>query len=188
MYFVANNLSKIGKKSISIPENVEVKINDGFLDFKGANGVLKIKIPPYIKTEIKEGSISFVPESNFKQARANWGAIRSLSYNAIAGLTEGFSKVLEIEGIGYRANMEGENLILNLGLSHPVKFVPPPGVKISVEKNVIKISGIDKGLVTQAAAKIKSFKKPEPYKGKGIKYQGEIIRRKAGKKVAGTTK
>ncbi len=180
-------MSKIGKKPIVIPNNVEVKINDGFLDFKGSNGASKIKIPSYIKAEIKEGNILFSPENNSKQARANWGTIRSLAYNAIVGLTEGFSKNLEVEGIGYRANMEGENLVLNLGLSHPIKFTPPQGIKISAEKNTIKISGIDNALVGQVAAKIRAFKKPEPYKGKGIKYQGEIIRRKAGKKVAGTT-
>jgi len=180
-------MSKIGKKPIVIPDNVSVKINDGFLEFKADGNTVNLKILPYIKTEIKDKLISFAPENNSKQARANWGTIRSLAYNAIIGLTQGFNKILEIEGIGYRANMEGNTLVLNLGLSHPLKFIPPEGVKISVEKNVIKISGIDKALVSQAAAKIKSFKKPEPYKGKGIKYQGEIIRRKAGKKVAGTT-
>lgn len=179
-------MSKIGKRAIIIPENVEVKINDGFLEFKSNNGDVKLKILPYIKAEIKDKSVFFTPENNLRQTQANWGTIRSLAYNVIIGLTEGFSRALEIEGIGYRANMEGDTLVLNLGLSHPVKFVPPAGIKILVEKNVIKVSGIDKGLVTQTAAKIKAFKKPEPYKGKGIKYQGEIIRRKAGKKVAGT--
>ncbi len=179
-------MSKIGKKPIIIPENVEVKINDGFLDFKGNSGTLNIKIPAYIKAEIKEGGLLFSPENDSKQARANWGTIRSLAYNAIVGLTEGFSKNLEVEGIGYRANVEGENLILNLGFSHPIKFTPPQGIKISVEKNVIKISGIDNALVGQVAAKIRAFKKPEPYKGKGIRYQGEVVRRKAGKKVVGT--
>ena len=181
-------MSKIGKKQIIIPDNVEVEISGGFLKFKGNKGTTNLKILPYIKTEIKDKSIFFTPENNSKQARANWGTIRSLAHNAIIGLTEGFGKVLEIEGIGYRANMEGNNLVLNLGLSHPIKINPPEGIKISVEKNVIKISGIDKALVGQIAAKIKAFKKPEPYKGKGIRYQGEIIRRKAGKKVAGTTK
>ncbi len=180
-------MSKIGKKPIIIPENVEVKINGGFLEFKGNNGNLSVKIPVYIKAEIKEKTLSFSPENNSKQARANWGTIRSLAYNAIVGLTEGFNKNLEIEGVGYRANMEGETLVLNLGLSHPIKFTPPQGIKISVEKNVIKISGVDNALVGQVAAKIRAFKKPEPYKGKGIRYQGEVVRRKAGKKVAGTT-
>lgn len=181
-------MSKIGKKPIVIPDNVEVKINDGFLEFKGNKGENMLKLLPYIKTEIKDKSIFFTPENNSKQARANWGTIRSLANNAVVGLTEGFSKVLEIEGVGYRAGMEGEALVLNVGLSHPIKFIPPKGIEISVQKNVIKISGIDKIMVGQAAAEIRSFKKIEPYKGKGIKYQGEIVRRKAGKKVVGTTK
>lgn len=181
-------MSKIGKRPVTIPDNIEVKIGDGFLKFEGNNGAINLKILPYVKTGIKDKSILFTPENNSKQARANWGTIRSLAYNAIIGLTDGFSKVLEIEGIGYRANMEGDTLVLNLGLSHPIKLTPLKGIKISAEKNIIKISGIDKALVGQIAAKIRAFKKPEPYKGKGIRYQGEIIRRKAGKKVAGTTK
>jgi len=180
-------MSKIGKKPIVIPENVEVKINEGFLLFKGKNGELSIKILPFVKAEIKNNTLSFNIQNNSKQAKANWGTIRSLAANAIIGLTEGFNKTLEIEGVGYRANMEGNNLILNLGLSHPIKFTPPKEIKISVEKNTIKISGTDKSLVGQVAAQIRAFKKPEPYKGKGIRYQGEIIRRKAGKKVAGAT-
>jgi large subunit ribosomal protein L6 len=182
-------MSKIGKKPIIIPDNIDVKINGNLLEFKNNQGnVINLKILPYIKTEIKDKSIIFALENNSKQARANWGTIASLAFNAIFGLTSGFNRTLEVEGVGYRVNMEGENLVLNLGLSHPVKFAPPQGIKISTEKNVIKISGVDKALVYQTAAKIKAFKRPEPYKGKGIKYQGEVIRRKAGKKVAGTTK
>jgi large subunit ribosomal protein L6 len=181
-------MSKVGKKPIIIPDSVEAKISDGFLEFKGKNGGASLKILPYIKAEIKDKSISFVPENNSKQARANWGTIRSLAYNAIVGLTEGFSKVLEIEGVGYRVSMEGDTLVLNVGLSHPIKFISPKGIEISVQKNIIKVSGSDKGLVGQTSAKIRSFRKIEPYKGKGIKYQGEIARRKAGKKVVGTTK
>lgn len=180
-------MSKIGKKPIIIPDTIEVKIRDGFLEFKNNENVVRLKILPYIKPEIKDKSIFFVPENSSKQARANWGTIRSLAQNAIVGLTQGFSKILEIEGIGYRANMEGDVLVLNLGLSHPIKFTPPQGIKISVEKNTIKISGIDKALVGQIAAQIRALKKPEPYQGKGIRYQGETIRRKAGKKLAGAT-
>lgn len=181
-------MSKVGKKPIIIPDNVEVKISDSFLEFKGKSGTINLKILSHIKTEIKDKMIFFTPENNSKQARANWGTTRALASNAIVGLTEGFSKILKIEGIGYRANTEGETLVLDLGLSHQIKFTPPKGIKISVEKNSIKISGIDKALVGQVAAQIRAFKKPEPYKGKGIKYEGEVIRRKAGKKVAGTTK
>ncbi len=181
-------MSKIGKKPIIIPDNVSVEINGGFLELKSGDNILKIKTLPFIKTEIKDKTVLFSPESNSKQAVANWGTIRALVNNAIIGITSGFQKKLEIEGIGYRASMEGNNLVLNVGYSHPVKFIPPEGVKVSVDKNVITVSGIDKALVGETAAKIRAIKKPEPYKGKGIKYQGEIIRRKAGKKVAGATK
>ncbi len=185
-----------------IPDNVEVKINDGFLELrrqgvgapteaselKGAGGVISLKILPHINIKMENKIILFTPDNDSKQARANWGTIRSLTFNAVIGLTQGFSKVLEIEGVGFKANMDGNILSLNIGYSHPVKFIPPESVKISVEKNTIKISGIDKFLVGETAAKIRALKKPEPYKGKGIRYQGEIIIRKAGKKVAGTEK
>ena len=178
-------MSKIGKKPIMIPENAEVEISGGILKFKGVNGSLDLKIPPYIKAEIKNNILLFSPENNSQETMANWGTARALSNNAILGVTQGFNKVLEIEGVGYRVNMEGDILILNIGFSHPVRFVPPDSIKISVGKNIIKVSGADKTLVGEIAAKIRALKKPEPYKGKGIKYQGEVIRRKAGKKVAG---
>jgi large subunit ribosomal protein L6 len=108
----------------------------------------------------------------------------SLAKNAVMGAKEGFSKTLQLEGVGYRAALEGRNLILGLGFSHPIKYNPPTGVKVAVEKNIITISGINKALVGEAAAKIRKFKKPDPYQGKGIRYQNEIIRRKAGKKAA----
>jgi len=181
-------MSKVGKKPIVIPDNVEVEIGHDFLQFKNQNGTIKLKNLPYIKTEIKDKMMIFHPTNNSKQAKANWGTMRALAANAIIGLTNGFNKVLEIEGIGYRASMEGNALVLNIGLSHPIKFEPPQNIKISVDKNTITVSGIDKALVGQVAAKIRAFKKPEPYKGKGIRYQGEVIRRKAGKKAAGTTK
>ncbi|MEE8131687.1 MAG: 50S ribosomal protein L6, partial [Candidatus Paceibacterota bacterium] len=141
----------------------------------------------YIKIEIKDNQIFFTPQNTSKQARANWGTVRSLVQNAVLGVSEGFTKVLEIEGVGYRAETQGNDLVLNVDLSHPIKISPPEGIKISTEKNTIKVFGIDKALVGGIAAKIRSVKKPEPYKGKGIRYQGEVIRRKAGKKVAGTT-
>ncbi|MEK7114688.1 MAG: 50S ribosomal protein L6 [Patescibacteria group bacterium] len=181
-------MSKIGKKPIIIPDNVEFKINGGFLELKGAGGVISLKILPHIKVKSEDKTVSFVPENDSKQARANWGTIRALTFNAVVGVAQGFNKILEIEGVGFKANMEGDILVLNIGYSHPVKFVSPEGIKISVEKNTIKVSGIDKALVGETAAKIRALKKPEPYKGKGIKYQGEVIRRKAGKKVAGAAK
>ncbi len=179
-------MSKIGKKLIIIPDNVEVKTDGIFLEFKNDNKLINFKILPYIKAQIKDKTLLFIPENSSRVARINWGTMGSLAYNAISGLTKGFNKVLEIEGIGYRAIMEGGALVLSLGLSHPIKFIPPKGIEISVEKNAINISGFDKAVVGQVSAQIRALKKPEPYKGKGIKYQGEIIRRKAGKKVAGT--
>lgn len=178
-------MSKIGKKPITIPVHVEVKESDGFLKVEGQGGELNLKVLPYIKTEIRDKEISFSTLTNSKQARANWGTMRSLTQNAVMGVSKGFERFLEIEGVGFRANLEGSILILNIGLSHPIKFNPPDGIKISVVKNTIMVSGVDKELVGKTAAKIRSFKKPEPYKGKGIRYRGEIVRRKAGKKMAG---
>ncbi len=180
-------MSKIGKQPITVPEGVEVKINDGIFDLKGKVGEFFVKSLPFIETKLENNVISFNVKNNSKQAKANWGTLRALVQNAITGVSEGFMKNLIIEGVGFRANMEGESLVLNVGLSHPVKIAPPAGIKISVEKNLIKISGVDKDLVGKIAASIRAVKKPEPYKGKGIRYEKEIIRRKAGKKVAGTT-
>ena len=181
-------MSKIGKKPIVVPGSVEVKIDDGFLSFKSQSGNLELEVPRSIKVELKEGELIFSPKNNLRLTKALWGTTRALANNAVNGLSLGFGKSLKLEGVGYKANIEGETLVLNLGLSHPVKFVSPRGVKISVDKNVIKITGYDRAVVGQSAAKIRAFKKPEPYKGKGIRYSDEIIRRKAGKKVAGTVK
>lgn len=181
-------MSKIGKKIIIIPDGVEVKPVDNILEIKGKNGAIKVAALPYVKFDIIDKTISFYISDNFKQAKSNWGTFRALVQNAITGVSAGFVKTLEIEGVGYRALLDGNNLILNMGFSHPVKMITPEGIKISVEKNIIKISGADKFLVGKIAAEIRAIKKPEPYKGKGIKYQGEIIKRKEGKKVAGATK
>ncbi|KKR88869.1 MAG: 50S ribosomal protein L6 [Candidatus Wolfebacteria bacterium GW2011_GWA2_42_10] len=181
-------MSKIGKKPINIPQEVEIKIHGNVLEFKGKNGSLRVEILPFIKAELKDNTLSFDVVNDSRQAKANWGTTRALAQNAIIGVKDGFSKILEIEGVGYKVSAEGNNLTFNIGFSHPVKFIPPEGIKISVEKNIIKVSGIDKALVGKTAAEIRSLKKPEPYKGKGIKYRGEIIRRKEGKKAAATAK
>jgi len=184
-------MSKIGRKPVAISSGVEVKINDKNLEFKGKEGSLTLPLLPFIKAEIKTGAegneLIFSKENDLKQARANWGTMASLSKNAIQGVNEGFSKILEIEGIGFKAAMQGNTLVLNVGFTHPVKLESPEGIKIVVEKNTIKISGFDKALVGEVAANIRKVKKPEPYKGKGIRYKGEVVRRKAGKKVAGAT-
>lgn len=181
-------MSKIGKKPINIPEGVEVKIDGDFLRVKGKNGELSLKINSGVNIDLKDKEIILTAADALKQSHANWGTMRALINNAIVGVSEGFTKFLEIEGVGYRGVMEGENLVLNLGFSHPVKVMSKKGIKIVVEKNVIKISGIDKFLVGQTAAEIRALKKPEPYKGKGIRYRGEVVKRKEGKKAAGATK
>lgn len=181
-------MSRIGKKPIEVPEQVEVKIEGNKVMVSGPKGELSQEIRPEIKVEKKEGKIFVLPKIETKKTKALWGLTRTLIFNMVKGVTQGYEKKLEIEGLGYRATVEGENLVLEVGFSHPVKIKAPEGIKFSVEKNVITVSGIDKELVGQIAAKIRKTKPPEPYKGKGIRYLGEVIRRKPGKKVvtAGT--
>ena len=177
-------MSRIGKKPILIPEKVEVKIDVKNVLINGPKGELSIEVRPEIKVEISDGKIVVSPQTDTKRTGAFWGLTRALLQNMVKGVTEGFEKKLSMEGVGYRAKLEGEELILQVGFSHPVPIQPPPGIKFSVEKNIITVSGIDKGLVGQIAAKIRKVKPPEPYKGKGIRYLGEYVRRKAGKKAA----
>ena len=184
-------MSKIGKKPITIPQGVEVKLANKNLEVKGKEGVLSLPVLDHVMAKIENptdgvSTLIFTTNNNEKQTRANWGTMAALAKNAIAGVSQGFSKTLEIEGIGFKASLEGNKLVLNVGFTHPIKYNPPFGVKIAVEKNQIKISGFDKQAVGETAASIRKIKKPEPYKGKGIHYKGEVIPRKAGKKVAGT--
>lgn len=180
-------MSRIGKKPVVIDEGVTVTIGEGVVEIKGAETLMVLPVLPGIKVEKKENELTFTPKNETKQTLSNWGTMRALVQNAISGATKDFTKSLVIEGVGYRANVEGENLTLNLGYSHPVKFEIPKGVKISVEKNVVNISGASKQLVGETAARIRRLRKPEPYKGKGIRYSNEVVRRKAGKKAAGKT-
>lgn len=177
-------MSKIGKKPIAIPEGVEVKINDRDIAIKGKLGSLNLTILEYIKAELKDKEIVLSVSGSNKQARSNWGTMRALMQNAVVGVSDGFFKYLDIEGIGFRATLEGKTLVLNIGFSHPVKFTPPEGITLTIEKSAIKVSGFDKAVVGEVAAKIRALKKPEPYKGTGIRYRGEVIRRKEGKKAA----
>lgn len=170
-----------------IPTDVEIKVLPQTVEVKGKNGALTLNLLPYISVIVKDNTVTIASTADHKQARANSGTMTALIKNALKGVAEDFLKVLEIEGIGFRANLEGGNLVLSLGFSHPVKYVPPAGVKIVVEKGAVKVSGPNRQLVGQVAAEIRKLKKPEPYKGTGIHYQGEVIRRKAGKKVAGAT-
>ena len=179
-------MSKLGKKPITIPQGVEVQLRDGVFYFKGSQGSLEQELLPGLTAEIKDNQIIIKPLDGDRQTKANWGTMVALIKNTLQGVSQGFSKTLQMEGIGFRAQLQDKDLILSVGFSHPVKFTPPQGVKVSVEKNLIKISGIDRQLVGQAAAQIRKIKPPEPYLGKGIRYEGEIIRRKAGKKAAAT--
>jgi len=178
-------MSRLIKKSLPIPQGTTLTPSAGFLAVKGAKGELKVPVPQGVEVKI-EGTELWVT-SVAGAASANAGALAgttwALAKNAIEGATNGFEKILEIEGVGYRAQMEGKTLVLFLGYAQPVKLSLDPGVAVAVEKNIIKIAGIDKDLVGRVAAEIRALKKPEPYKGKGIHYRGEVIRRKVGKKA-----
>lgn len=178
-------MSKIGKQPVKLPEGVTATISGKTLEVKGKLGAVTLPILSFISVEQKDGALIFTASSDSVQARANWGTMRALAENAAVGVSQGFSKALEIEGIGFRASMEGKTLVLNVGFTHPVKYTPREGVTVTVEKGVIKVSGVNREHVGEAAANIRKIKKPEPYQGKGIRYQGEVIRRKSGKKVAG---
>ena len=179
-------MSKIGKKPIQVPKGVEVKLDKGLISIKGPKGELSKKIDGGLNISVTDGQINIdlKNKNNAGEGNAMWGLTRALIGNMVKGVTDGFEKVLEFEGVGYKANVKGEGLELNLGYSHPITVKAPAGISFKVEKNVIKVAGIDKELVGHVAAEIKSKRLPEPYKGSGIRYQGEVIRRKAGKKAA----
>lgn len=181
-------MSRVGKKPILIPENVEVKIEGQKVIVKGPKGELSREIRPEIKLEIKENQIFVLPQIETKKTKAFWGLTRALVSNMVKGVTEGFEKKLEIEGLGYRAQLVGNNLELYVGFVQPIKIEAPEGIKFSVEKNIITVSGIDLEKVSQMAAKIRKVKPPEPYKGTGIRYLGEVVRRKVGKKAVAAAK
>ena len=176
-------MSRIGKKAVAIPSGVTASIDAGELSVKGPKGTLALSLADDISYEVKEGEISVQPANDTRQARAFWGMQRTLVQNLVTGVTDGFTKVLEITGVGYRANAQGKTLKLQLGYSHDVDFAIPEGIEIKTPDNTtIEITGIDKQQVGQVAAEIRRWRKPEPYKGKGIKYRGEYIFRKEGKK------
>lgn len=180
------NMSRVGKKPIEIPKGVLVEIRENEILVKGEKGQLKKKIPSEIGVEIKEGKIFVFPKVQTKKTKALWGLTRSLISNLIEGVTKGFEKKLEIVGLGYRAELKGKDLILYVGYANPIEVKAPEGITFSLDKNVITIFGLDKELVGQTAANIRKIKEPDPYKGKGIRYLGEKIKLKPGKKVATT--
>ena len=176
-------MSRIGKKPVAIPSGVTAEIANGILSVKGPKGTLTLGLADDVTYNVAEGAISVQPANDTKRARAFWGMQRTLVQNLVVGVTEGYTKVLEITGVGYRANAQGKNLKLQLGYSHDVDFAIPEGIEIKTPDNTtVEITGIDKQKVGQVAAEIRRWRKPEPYKGKGIKYRGEYIFRKEGKK------
>ena len=176
-------MSRIGKKPVAIPSGVTATIDNGQLSVKGPKGTLALQMRDEISYTLEEGAISIKPANATKAARAFWGMQRTLVQNLVTGVTEGFSKKLLITGVGYRANSQGKMLKLQLGYSHDVDVAVPEGIEVKTpDQTTVEISGIDKQKVGQLAAEIRRWRKPEPYKGKGIKYDGEYIFRKEGKK------
>jgi len=175
-------MSRIGNAPIAVPSGVELKVAGGEMRVKGPKGSLARAIPEGIGLEISDGQATLKRPDDQKPSRARHGLARALLANMVTGVTEGFTRVLEIQGVGYRAEASGKKLNLTLGFSHPVEVEIPDGLEVSVENNtLVRIEGIDKERVGQFAADVRAFRPPEPYKGKGIRYQGERVRRKVGK-------
>jgi len=175
-------MSRVGKKIIKIPEKVEAKISDSIFSAKGPLGELTREIPDNLKVSVENGTVSVSPVSNPELSSAIWGTYTSHISNMVDGVSKGFEKKLIVEGIGFKADLKGDKLALSLGFSHPVEVSIPKDLKVSIEKNVVSVSGADKEQVGSFASYVRSLKKPEPYKGKGIRYDGEVIKIKQGKK------
>ena len=176
-------MSRTGKKPVAIPAGVTASVEGGLVSVKGPKGALTLPMVDEVTYALEDGSLSIKPANDTKRARAFWGMQRTLIQNLVTGVTEGFSKTLEITGVGYRANAQGRKLKLQLGYSHDVDLEVPEGVEVKTpDQTTVEISGIDAQKVGQFAAEIRRWRKPEPYKGKGIKYRGEYIFRKEGKK------
>jgi large subunit ribosomal protein L6 len=175
-------MSRIGKLPIKVPDKVNITINSTSITVKGPKGELSKNLPTSIKIIQNDKSISVLPNEGLNDSYQLYGTYRSLVNNMITGVTDGFQRKLELQGVGYRSQIEGKTLILNVGYSHQVKILSPEGIKLSVEGNTnVTVSGLDKELVGQIAANIRLVRPPEPYKGKGIRYQGEYVRKKVGK-------
>jgi len=190
-------MSRIGKNPVAIPQGVEIQLSGQTLTAKGRLGALSLLVSNEVTATVADGSVTVTPNSESKQSRAMWGTTRALVNNMVTGVATGFTRTLEINGVGYRAAKVGENLVIQVGYSHPVEVQPPGGISFTVDgvdpatkATKLSVSGIDKQLVGEVAAQIRRVRKPEPYKGKGIRYAGEAIRRKAGKagKVGGKKK
>jgi len=175
-------MSRIGKQPIEIPEKTEVIVSGGVISVKGPQGELRRTVHPDVSVTVENGAVTVSPLHESILANALWGTYASLIRSMVRGVNEPFVKKLIVEGIGFRAELSGDALILSVGFSHPVKIPIPGDITVSVEKNVITITGISKERIGQFAANVRAVKKPEPYKGKGIRYEGEIVRRKQGKR------
>ncbi len=178
-------MSRVGQTPVEIPDGVEITISEGVLTAKGKLGTQMVDLLPVVQVSVNDGRVVVIPVNNGKRARTMWGTTRSLVNNAVVGVSEGFTRRLEVNGVGYRAQIQGKKLNLQLGYSHDIAFDVPEDIKIEVEGdrgNVIAVSGVNKQRVGQVASEIRGFRKPEPYKGKGVKYADEQILRKEGKK------
>lgn len=175
-------MSRVGKKPITLPSGVTITPGDGEIAVTGPKGTVNQSIPQGVTVDVKDGEVRVTIKGESRKARSFQGLVRSLVNNMVIGVSEGIHKVLEINGLGYKAEVEGNILVLNLGYSHPIRYEIPEGISVEVDKNnLVTIRGIDKQLVGQVAAEVRNMKKPEPYKGKGIRYVDERVRRKAGK-------
>ena len=177
-------MSRIGKKPVSIPSGVEFNENDGVITVKGSKGQLQKDLHPAVTVALADNEVTVSPANETKLSQALWGTFASHIANMVEGVTNGFQKQLIIEGVGYRAEVQGQTLTMQLGYSHPIILQIPEGLTVTVEKNTLTVAGIDKEAIGQFAADIRSYRTPEPYKGKGIRYSDEVIRRKEGKKSA----
>ena len=178
-------MSRIGKQPVVLPAGISAKVADGVVTLKGPKGELALKTPATVEVSLDGSTLNVARTGDDKQNRADHGTIRALLQHMVVGLKNGYSRELEIQGVGFKASIAGNKLTMNVGYSHPVEYVVPEGVAVTVvDGTQLKVSGIDKQLVGQVSARIRSFRPPEPYKGKGVRYKDERVRRKAGKTVA----
>ncbi|HAL91885.1 MAG TPA: 50S ribosomal protein L6 [Verrucomicrobia bacterium] len=178
-------MSRIGKQPVVLPAGISAKVADGVVALKGPKGELALKVPETVEVSQEGATLTIARKGDDKQSRADHGTTRALLQNMLVGVKDGYSRDLEIQGVGFKASIAGKQLTMNVGYSHPVEYTVPEGVTVTVTDGTqLKVSGIDKQLVGQVGARIRSFRPPEPYKGKGVRYKDERVRRKAGKTVA----